>query len=264
LRAERIAERIYVLSGGGGANSTLLLAPDGSLLVDTKIAAAGAEQIIALVEQLGGGPVRYVVNGHVHPDHTGGNEAFGARGGRIVAHEETRAVLAAGQRGGPPAPPEALPTLTFPDGGAVTLFVGGERIEILHAPPAHAHDNSIVRYVDSNVLHLGDLYSPSRYQLIAGGTFHGFIEAADLALSLSDDTTKIVPGVGAVSTRSDLVAYRAMLVAVRDRVAAMLRDGKSLEQVIAAKPTAEFDATWGSPDHMLFLPAIYAELSGRN
>ena len=175
MKAERIADRIYVLTGGGGANSTLLVAADGSLLVDTKSAAAGPE-ITALVAQLGGGPVRYVVNGHVHPDHTGGNEAFGAAGARIVAHEETRAVLAAGQRGGPPAPPAALPTITFPDGGGVTLFVGGERVEVRHAPPAHTHDNSIVRYVDSNVLHVGDLYGPSRYQLIAGGTFKGFID----------------------------------------------------------------------------------------
>src|SRR5687768_10408064 len=136
VRPERIAERIYVLTGGGGANSTLLVAPEGSLLVDTKSAAASAE-IAALVGQLGGGPVRYVVNGHVHPDHTGGNEAFGARGARIVAHEETRAVLAAGQRGGPPAPPAALPTPTFPDGGGVTLSVSGDPVEGIHTPPAH-------------------------------------------------------------------------------------------------------------------------------
>lgn len=263
VRAERIADKLYVLTGGGGANSTLLVAADGSLLVDTKSAAASAE-IEALVQKLGGGPVRYVVNGHVHPDHTGGNEAFGAHGARIVAHEETRAVLAAGQRGGPPAPAAALPTITFPDGGSVTLFVGGERVEVLHAPPAHTHDNSIVHYVDSNVLHLGDVFGPSRYQLIAGGTFHGFIEAVDLALSLADDATKIVPGVGAVSTRADLVEYRTMLVTVRDRIAAMVKQGKTLEEVVAAKPTAEFDAKWGSPDHMLFLPVIYAELAGRN
>ncbi|HEX7237769.1 MAG TPA: MBL fold metallo-hydrolase [Gammaproteobacteria bacterium] len=263
VKAERIADRLYVLTGGGGANSTLLVAPEGSLLVDTKSAGANAD-IVALVAQLGGGPIRYVVNGHVHPDQTGGNEAFGASGARIVAHEETRAVLAAGQRGGPPAPPAALPTVTFPDGGGVTLFVGGERVEVIHAPPAHTHDNSIVRYVDSNVLHVGDLYGPNRYQLIAGGTFHGFIEGADLVLSLANDSTKIVPGVGPVSTRADFVKYRTMLVTVRDRVAALVKQGKTLEEVIAAKPTAEFDATWGSPDHMLFLPVIYAELAGRN
>jgi glyoxylase-like metal-dependent hydrolase (beta-lactamase superfamily II) len=263
VRAEPVTGRIYLLTGGGGANSTLLIAADGSLLVDTKSAAAGKE-IVSLVQSLRGAPIRYVVNGHVHPDHTGGNEAFGASGAKIVAHAETRAVLAAGQRGGPPAPAAALPTITFPDGGGVTLFVGGERIDVLHAPPAHAHDNSIVHYVDSNVLHLGDLFSPSRYQLIAGGTFPGFIDAAELALSLANDETLIVPGVGAVSRRADLVAYCEMLTTVRDRVAALVRDGKSLDEVIAAKPTDEFDARWGSPAHMLFLPAIYAELAGRN
>jgi cyclase len=263
VRAERIVDGIYLLTGGGGANSTLLVADDGSLLVDTKSAGATAE-IVALVAEIGGAPIRYVVNGHVHPDHTGGNEGFGSQGARIVAHEETRTVLAAGQRGGPPAPAAALPTVTFPDDGGVTLFIGGERVDVLHAPPAHAHDNSIVRYVDANVLHLGDLFSPSRYQLIACGTFQGFIDAADLALSLADEATKIVPGVGAVSSRADLVAYRSMLTTVRDRVAALVRAGKTLEEVIAAKPTAEFDAQWGSPDHMLFLPAIYAELAGRD
>jgi glyoxylase-like metal-dependent hydrolase (beta-lactamase superfamily II) len=263
VRAEQLTDRIFLLTGGGGANSTLLLADDGSLLVDTKSAAA-APEIVAFVAAQRGGPIRYVVNGHVHPDHTGGNEAYGANGAQIVAHEGTRAVLAAGQRGGPPAPPAALPAITFPDGGGVTLFVGGERVDVRHAPPAHAADNSLVHYVDSNVLHLGDLFSPSRYQLIAGGTFQGFLDAAELALSLADEETLIVPGVGAVARRADLAAYRDMLTTVRDRVVELIREGKSLEEVVAAKPTVEFDARWGSPDHMLFLPAIYAELAGRD
>lgn len=262
VRAERIATDLYLLTGGGGANSTLLLDPSGSLLVDGKSATA-APEIVALVASLGGGPLRYLVNGHVHPDHTGGNGALGKLGVMIVAHEETRAVLAAGQRGGPPAPAPALPSLTFPDGGGVTLHVGAKRVDIVHAPPAHTHDNSLVHYVDANVLHLGDLFSPSRYQLIAGGSFQGFIDAADVALELANDDTRLVPGAGAVSSKADLVAYRNMLVTVRDRVAALVRDGKSLEDVVAAKPTAEFDARWGSPEHLLFLPAIYAELAGR-
>jgi glyoxylase-like metal-dependent hydrolase (beta-lactamase superfamily II) len=263
VRVEPLKGRIFLITGGGGANSTLLVADGGSLLVDTKSAAA-APEIAAFVESQRGAPIRYVVNGHVHPDHTGGNEFFGAHGAQIVAHEGTRAVLAAGQRGGPPAPPPALPMLTFPDGGNVTLFVGGQRVDVRHAPPAHAADNSIVHYVDANVLHLGDLFSPSRYQLITDGTFQGFIDGVEIALSLADDDTLIVPGVGAVSRRADLVAYRDMLTTVRDRVAKLAREGKSLAEVVAAKPTAEFDARWGAPDHMLFLPVIYAELAGRN
>ncbi len=263
VSAARVAGNVYMLTGGGGANSTLLVGQEASLLVDSK-SATGAAEIVAIAEGLGAGPIRFLVNGHVHPDHTGGNEVFGRRGVIIVGHEQVRDVLAAGQRGGPPAPVAALPTMTFPDRGGVTLFVAGERVEIHHAPPAHSHDNSIVRYVNANVLHLGDLYSPSRYQLIVDGTFQGFIDAADIALRLADDGTKIVPGVGALSSRADLVAYRRMLVTVRDRIAKLVKDGRSLEEVVAAKPTAEFDATWGSPDHMLFLPVIYAELAGHD
>jgi glyoxylase-like metal-dependent hydrolase (beta-lactamase superfamily II) len=153
--------------------------------------------------------------------------------------------------------------LTFGEGGGVTLFVDGRRVDVVSAPPAHAVGNAIVHYVDANVLHLGDLYSPSRYQLIAGGTLQGFLDATELALSLANADTRIVPGVGAVTGRAELAAYRDMLVVVRDRVAAFVRAGKSMEEVVAAKPTAEFDPRYGSPDHALFLPVIYAELSGR-
>jgi cyclase len=262
VRSEHVAGRVYVLTGGGGANSSLLATPEGALLVDSKSPAA-ADQIVAIAKELRSGPIRYLVNGHEHPDHTNGNESFGKRGVAIVAHEGVRTVLAAGQRGGPPSPPPALPTLTFPDGGAVTLHVGGERVEIRHAPPAHAHSNIIVHYVDSNVLHLGDLYSPSRYQLIVDGTFQGFIDAAEIALRLANNDTKIIPGVGAVTGRDQLVAYRDMLVTVRDRIARLVAEGKTLDEVVAAKPTAEFDATWSGSDNRLFLPVIYAELAER-
>lgn len=260
VRAERVAGNVYVLTGGGGANSSLLVGDEGALLVDSK-APGATEQISKIVADLGSAPLKFLINGHVHPDHTDGNANFGKLGVTIVAHREVRDVLAAGQRGGPPAPPDALPVLTFGDGGGVTLHLNGETIRVFHAPPAHSHDNSIVHYVNANVLHLGDLYGPSRYQLIAGGTFQGFIDAADIALRLADENTRIIPGVGAVGGRADLIAYRTMLVTVRDRVARLVAEGKTLEQVVAARPTAEFDAIWGSPDHALFLPVIYAELA---
>jgi glyoxylase-like metal-dependent hydrolase (beta-lactamase superfamily II) len=263
VSSEPVAGRVHVLTGGGGANASLLVGSDAVLLVDSKSAGA-VDQIVAIAKQLGGGPIRFLVNGHEHPDHTGGNAGFGKLGVMIVANNGVRSVLAAGQRGGPPEPTEALPTISFPDEGRITLYVSGERVDILHAPAAHTLSNSIVHYVDSNVLHLGDLYSPSRYQLIAGGTFQGFIDSAELALRLANENTKIIPGVGAVTGRAQLVAYRDMLVTVRDRVARLVAEGKTLEQVVAAHPTMEFDATWGSPDSGLFLPVIYAELAKRN
>jgi len=260
VEATRVAGNVYMLSGGGGANSSLLVGAEGALLVDSKGSAA-AEQMIRIVEQLSDGPLRFLVNGHVHPDHTNGNANFGALGVTIIGHQEVRQVLAAGQRGGPPSPPEALPIVTFADDAGLSLHLNSERIVIFHAPPAHSHDNSIVHYVDSNVLHLGDLFSPSRYPVIAGGTFDGFIDAANIALDLTDEETKLIPGVGAAADRSQLAAYADMLVTVRQRVADLVAQGKTLEEVVAARPTREFDATWGEPDHRLFLPVLYAQLS---
>ena len=116
VSSQPVAGRVHVLSGGGGANATLLIGPDAVLLVDSKSAGA-TDQIVATAKHLGGGPIRFLVNGHEHPDHTGGNANFGKLGVTIVANEGVRTVLAAGQRGGPPEPPEALPTITFPTGG---------------------------------------------------------------------------------------------------------------------------------------------------
>ena len=147
------------------------------------------------------------------------------------------------------------------DRRGLLLHFDAEPVRVLHAPPAHSHDNSIVFFERSNVLHLGDLYGPSRYPVIAGGTIDGFIEAADMALALADANTKIVPGIGAVADRSQLQAYRDMLATVRARVATLIAAGKTLDEVVAAKPTREFDSTWGAPDHRLFLPVIYAQLS---
>jgi cyclase len=257
--AKHLVDDVYLLTGGGGANSTMLVGSEGTLLVDSKSAAVTV-QIVDIATKLRSGPFRYLVNTHEHPDHTDGNAHFGDLGAVIVAHQGVRDVLAMGQRGGPPSPPIALPSLTYPDGGGVTLHLDSETIHVFHAPPAHSPSNSIVHFVNANVLHVGDLYGPNRYQLIVGGTFQGFIAAADEILSIANDDTKIVPGVGPVGTRADFIAYRKMLVTVRDRVAQLVAQGKTLEEVIAAHPTAEFDATWGSPDHPLFLPVIYAEL----
>ena len=259
---EHVAGNVYMLSGGGGANSSLLVGADGALLVDSKSPAATA-QIVAIANELSGGSIRYLLNGHVHPDHTNGNANFGSLGATIIAHEQVREVLAGGQRGGPPSPDAALPVITFPDSGEMSLHLNGESVQIFHAPPAHSHDNSIVHYRGSNVLHLGDLFSPSRYPVIAGGTFDGFIGGINLALEHADADTKVIPGVGAVASHQQLMDFRDMLVAVRDRVADLVADGNTLEEIIAAQPTREFDAVWGAPDHRLFLPIVYSQLGGQ-
>jgi cyclase len=260
LRYEPIAGNVYLISGGGGANISLSAGPDGVLLVDGK-GPRVTRDIIEIAGSLSDEPIKFLINGHEHPDHTGGNENFGERGVTIVAHRAVREVLAAGQRGGPPAPPAALPVITFPDNGGLSFHFNGERIDVFHVAPAHAPGNSIVHYTGSNVLHVGDLFGPSRYPIIAGGTYNAFIEALNVAVRLSDVETRVVPGSGALSDREGLIAYRDMLIVVRDRVIAALDAGNSLEEFLASRPTREFDAVYGDPSHELFLPVLYEQMA---
>ena len=261
VAATLLADNVYLLAGGSGANSSALVGADGVLLVDAKSDEASAEGILAALAPITDANVRYLVNTHEHPDHTGGNEFLGKQGATIIALEGVRDVLAAGQRGGPPAPDIALPVVLIGATGSTALHLNGETVEILDMPPAHTASNAMVRFVDADVYHLGDLYTRTRYPVIAGGTVQGFIDSVDRVLSMSDAAAIFIPGVGAPGDRADLMSYRHMLVTVRDRVADLIGQGMSMDEVAAAKPTAEFDATYGDPSR-LFLPPIYRELSG--
>lgn len=250
VAAEQIAPGLYLVTGGGGANSSILVGDDGALVVDSKLDLASAEAELAVLDGLHDGELRYLVNTHVHPDHTGGNEAYGLRGATIIARDETRAILAAGQRGGPPAPPAALPTLTFP-GGQLTLVMNGETVVIREVPAAHTTDNSIVHFVNANVFQLGDVFQATRYPLAAGGTYQGFIDAADAVLALANEESRFIPGNGGIEGIDALRAFRAMLVDVRGKVAALVAQGKTAEEIAAAAPTAAYDATYGDPARMV-------------
>jgi len=258
VAAVQLAPNLYQATGGGGANSSFLIGPEGTLVVDAKLDMASAQQELDVLDGLTQAPVRYLVNTHVHPDHTGGNEAYGQRGAIIIARDETRDILAAGQRGGPPAPAAALPVVTFST-GTVTLHLNGETIVIRDVPAAHTTDNSIVQYVNANVFHLGDVFQATRYPTAAGGTYQGFIDTADIVLGLANEESRFIPGNGAVENIAALRAMRAMLVDVRAKVAALIAQGKTVEEVTAAKPTAAYDATYGDPAR--FLPGLYQELS---
>lgn len=259
VKATRLAGSVYLLSGGNGANSSALIGDEGVLLVDSKADLASGEGIANALAGIGDGAVRFLVNTHEHPDHTGSNGLFGEHGTVIVAGAVTRDILAVGQRGGPPAPKAALPVVTIEAGGRMTLHFDGETVQIVDMPPGHTASNLLVHYVDANVYHLGDLYTRTRYPVIAGGTLQGFIASTDSVLAESNAESKFVPGIGDVGDRADLVEFRKMLVTVRDRVADLVKRGKSLDEVADAKPTAEFDATYGDPGR-LFLPVIYGDL----
>jgi len=260
LELEQVSGKVWMVSGGGYANVSLLAGEGKALLVDSKRAAHG-EEIRAMARELSGGDVAYLINGHVHPDHTEGNEGFGQAGAIIIAHEEVRRVLMAGQRGGPPAPEAALPVLTIPDNEELVLYFDEEAVRVRHMPAAHSPGNVMVIYEQANVIHMGDLYSPERYPVMAGGSIDGFIAANEAALSEADANTRFIAGNGVVTGPEDVRAYLAMVNTVKNRVAGLIRQGKSLEEVLSAAPTSEFDGTWGDPGR--FLPALYNELSDR-
>jgi glyoxylase-like metal-dependent hydrolase (beta-lactamase superfamily II) len=261
LQMEHVSGDVWMLSGGGYANISVLAGDGRALMVDSKRPEL-AEEISAMVQEISGGEVRYLINGHVHPDHTDGNAWFGERGAVIIAHEEVRRVLLAGQRGGPPAPAAALPEILITDNGGLSLRFDSETVRIVHMPPAHSLGNVMVHYVNANVIHLGDLYSPERFPVVAGGTIEGFIAANRTAFNLADGSTRIIAGNGVVTTKAEQGTYLGMVTTVRDRVARMIADGLTLEEVIAADPTREFNGTYGDPGR--FIPALYQELDAAN
>jgi glyoxylase-like metal-dependent hydrolase (beta-lactamase superfamily II) len=250
VKAEKVAEGVYMLTGSGG-NIGLSVGKSGSFLVDDQYAPL-TEKILAAVKAISPDPIRFLVNTHWHGDHTGGNENMGKAGVFIVAHENVRVrmskenFIAQFQRKVPPSPEGALPVVTF--GDAVTFHWNGDEIRVHHVPPAHTDGDSIVHFVKADVVHMGDVFVKGNYPFVdvsSGGTVDGIIGAADRVLAAVTDKTKIIPGHGPLATKADLQAYRDTVKTVRDRVAKLKAEGKTKEQAVAAKPTADLDAQWG-------------------
>ncbi|MEO1411117.1 MAG: MBL fold metallo-hydrolase [Bacteroidota bacterium] len=247
---ERINDRLYKLEGAGG-NIGVLLGEDGVLLIDTQYGPLG-DKIKTVIQELGGDQPQYVVNTHWHGDHTGGNEYFNTAGALLIAHENvylrkrTDQLMRAFGRSVPAAPRAAWPELTFSEN--MNLHLNGEDILLLHVHDAHTDGDVHVYFTQSNVLHMGDTYFQATFPFIdisSGGTLDGMIESANQALFLVDDETVIIPGHGALSNRSELIDYRDMLQTISTRVKQSLAAGLSLEELKAAKLTAEFEERWG-------------------
>jgi cyclase len=255
---------VYMLLGQGG-NIGLSVGDDGAFLVDDQYAPLTA-RILAAVKAVTDKPVRFLVNTHWHGDHTGGNENMAAAGVIILAHNNVRTrmsteqFVAAFNSRVPPSPKAALPMVTFSEN--VTFYINGDDIQAIHVPPAHTDGDVLIHFTQANVVHMGDTFFNGRYpffDLSSGGSFEGVIGAAEIGLRYVNDSTKIIPGHGPMSSKADLVAYHDVLVKIRDRVAALIKKGKTKEEVIAAKPSADWDATWGTgfmkPD--VFLGMVY-------
>ena len=250
LETQKLAEGLYLITGPGG-NIALTVGNTGVLLVDDQIAPM-TPQLKKAVAAVTPKPVRFVFNTHWHGDHTGGNAVLGGDGAVIVAHENVRKRLSTEQfqavmnRKVPPSPEPALPVITFTD--SIAFHVNGDDLEIVHVDPAHTDGDSIVYFKKANVLHMGDTFFSNGYPYIdlgSGGSVDGYVKAADRALAIAQPTTKIIPGHGPVVDREKLRVFRDMIATIRDRIKKLAAAGKTLEQVQAAKPTAEFDATWG-------------------
>ncbi len=250
LSTVKLTDHLSVVMGNGG-NIAVLTGDEGTVQVDSGYANR-ATDVAKAIADLSAQPVTTLINTHWHLDHVGGNEAVGKGGARILAQTTTRARMATDQTVEfmnmhlPPSPAIALPVITFAD--SLTLYSNGEQITMTHVPPAHTDTDIVVYFRKANVLHAGDLLFNGFYPFIdysSRGWIGGMVAAADIVLKLSDAKTKIIPGHGPMATRADVVAFRTMLHTVQTRIEALMKSGKSLEQVVGSKPTHDLDEKWG-------------------
>lgn len=265
----QLSDTIYLLRGRGG-NVGVSTGEDGLYIIDDQIQPI-TDQLLQAIQQISDKPIRFVINTHYHGDHVGGNETIGGKGAVIIAHDNIRKRMTTEQVSvfmqdtTAPYPEGALPVLTFND--RMSLHLNGESATAYYVAHGHTDGDSIIHFPASNVIHMGDMYFNGLYPYVdldAGGAIQGMIDAADLALSLADKSTHIIPGHGPLATTQDLKVYRDFLVKARDNVQALIDQGMGLQQAIDAKPTAEWDETlgglWITPHQ--FVTFIYNSLKG--
>ena len=253
ISTHHVAGTVHYVQGQGG-NIGLSVGEDGVLMVDDQFAPL-TDRIVEAINGISNGDIRFLINSHVHGDHTGGNENIGRMGILILAQDRVRSRLAE------TLPEVALPALTFDED--ITIHLNGEEVHVIPMPAAHTDGDSIIHFKDSDAIVVGDVFRTVAFPVIDrnnGGTLDGTIETLGIIAGMAGAETKIVPGHGVVSSREDVVEFRDMVIDVSARVSELVEQGMSYEQVAAANPTAPYEAKWGSPDR--FLTAVYAELGG--
>jgi glyoxylase-like metal-dependent hydrolase (beta-lactamase superfamily II) len=274
LTVETLRGNVSVLINEVGGNIGVLHGREGTLLVDTGVAGS-RQQMAEALARVSAGPVKYVVNTHWHFDHTDGNEWLNQTGAAIIAHENVRRRMSEPTRVGPwdhtfpPSPAAALPVVMLRAAGpqdgtsGAKLHLNGTSVRLDTFLPAHTDGDTSVEFGDADVLHLGDLWWNGRYPFIdydTGGSINGTIRAIEMSLARVSAKTLIIPGHGPVGDKSRLGEFRDMLVAIRDKIAGLKKQGKSADEVVAEKPTAAYDAVWGASlvDGVLFTRLVYA------
>jgi len=246
IKANKVTDKFYTLDGQGGTIG-VLFGPDGVFMVDTQFAPL-SEKIAAAIKRLTPQPIKFVVNTHVHGDHTGGDENFGKMGATIISREELRYRLAhpnpnANGTPGVPMPAAGLPRQTYRE--LLTMRMNGEDIQMIAIPRAHTDGDTLVVFPGLDVIMTGDFYRSIQYPNVDranGGSLQGLIDGLGVVIGHAGPNTKIIPGHGPTVERNAVVAHRDMALAVRDRVARLVEQGKSEDEVVAAKVTADLDA----------------------
>ena len=266
IKTNKISENFYTIDGQGGTIG-LLVGPDGIFMVDDQFAPL-TDRIVAAIKQISNMPIKFVVNTHVHGDHTGGNENLGRMGVTIVARNELRNRLmhpspAANGTPGVPTKREGLPSLTFEE--PIQFRMNGETAVLIPILRAHTDGDTMVRFVSNDIIMTGDFYRSVQYpniDRVNGGSLNGMINGLGQILARSGPNTKIIPGHGPTVDRSAVMMHRDMLIAVRDHVSKLLDQGKSQDEVLAAQPTADYDAKVPNSKETTqrFVTQVYAEL----
>lgn len=250
IKVEKLGESTWMLVGAGG-NIGLSVGADSVFVIDDQFAPL-SEKIAAAIKKITDKPVQFVLNTHWHSDHTGGNENFAKAGALIMAHDNVKKRLSTEQfieflrAKEAPLPKIAQPVVTFSTD--VTFHINGDEVYAFHMPKAHTDGDAIIHFRKSNVIHMGDIFFNGFYPFIdtsSGGSPEGVVAAADRVLAMADDATRIIPGHGPVSNKAELKIYRDMVATVSARVKKLAQEGKKLDEIIAAKPSAEYDERWG-------------------
>ena len=288
ILTEKIAPNLFMLSGSAGADPGhqdaaggrigVLAGPDGIFMVDAQYAQI-TDKVVAAIRKISSEPIRFLVNTHVHGDHTAGNANFVKMGALLFAREELREEMSrplAPPATGNPAPardPARLPVVTYGMGDPVKLRMNGEIVDLIPVRAAHTGGDTMIRFENADVIMIGDFYRNYGYPFIDtnnGGTLKGALEALDTTMKLAGPNTRLVPGHGTIINRTDIVPYRDMILGVQAKVQQMIREGKSEKEVLSAKVTAPYDAK--VPGGLLpagagtsadrFVSMVYSQLKG--
>ena len=287
IRTDKLAPNLYMLSGsenvdpghpdGAGGRIGVLAGLDGIFMVDSQYLQIG-DKVLAAVRRIDPGPIRFLVNTHVHGDHTAGNATFAKLGAVLLSREELREGLARQPAPAPPAPPRdpaRLPVMTYGMGDPVRLRMNGETVELIPVRAAHTGGDTMVRFVNADVIMIGDFYRNFGYPFIDtanGGSLKGALEGLELTMKMAGPGTRLIPGHGTYITRTDIIPYRDMMLDVQARVQRLIAQGKTLQEILAAKVTAPYDAK--VPGGLLparaagtsadrFVSMVYSELKPR-